>query len=218
MTDTIASSHALTAADESDTAEPKLAEAQEPGTDAARDDVDELLEEGSGQPSGRRVLITVRLLHLVAFVLLPLTAMAITAAIAYAKYANDTAAATTAAQIAASAAAKDTAVAMFTYTPDNVEQNLNSAVDLLTGAFRDEYTATINDVAIPGARQYHVTTLVNVPAVSTVHAEPGRVVVMLYINQSVTVGDEPPHDTAFAAKATLDKIDGQWLMSAFDPI
>jgi hypothetical protein len=32
------------------------------------------------------------------------------------------------------------------------------------------------------------------------------------------VGNDPPTDTAFSVRVTLDKIGGGWLISAFEPV
>jgi Mce-associated membrane protein len=54
-------------------------------------------------------------------------------------------------------------------------------------------------------------------AVAEIH--PDSAIVLLFINQVTTSKENP--DGAFAAssvKVTLKKIDGRWLISAFDPV
>jgi Mce-associated membrane protein len=34
----------------------------------------------------------------------------------------------------------------------------------------------------------------------------------------VTVGQSPPTSTASSVRVTLDKVDGRWLISQFDPV
>jgi Mce-associated membrane protein len=43
-------------------------------------------------------------------------------------------------------------------------------------------------------------------------------VVLLFVDQTVNVGNDPPTDTASAVRITLDKRGGRWLISQFDPI
>lgn len=115
-------------------------------------------------------------------------------------------------------AAKDSTVALLSYKPETVEKQLTDARNLLTGDFRDSYTSLTNDVVIPGAKQKHISAVATVPAVASVSAEPDHAVVLLFVNQTVVVGQDAPSDTASSVRVTLDKIDGRWLISKFDPV
>lgn len=115
-------------------------------------------------------------------------------------------------------AAKDSTVAMLSYQPDTVEKDLTAAQDRLTGAFRDSYTELTHDVVIPGAKQKHISTVANVSAAASVSATPNHAVVLVFVNQAAIVGSDAPTDTASSVRVTLDKMDGRWLISGFDPI
>ena len=115
-------------------------------------------------------------------------------------------------------AAKDSTVALLSYKPDTVEQQLTAARDRLTGDFRNEYTDLTNNVVIPGAKQKQISAVASVPAAASVSANPGHAVVLLFVNQTVTVGNGAPTDTASSVRVTVDKIDGRWLISKFDPV
>jgi Mce-associated membrane protein len=115
-------------------------------------------------------------------------------------------------------AAKDSTIKMLSYKPDTVEQELNAARDLLTGEFRDSYTSLINDVVIPGAKQKQISAVASIPAVASVSADPKHAVVMVFVNQTVVVGQDPPSDTASSVRVTMDKVDGRWLISEFEPV
>lgn len=115
-------------------------------------------------------------------------------------------------------AAKDSTIKMLSYKPDTVEQELNSARDLLTGEFRDSYTSLINDVVIPGATEKKISAVASVPAAASVSADPTHAVVLVFVNQTVVVGQELPTDTASSVRVTLDKVDGRWLISEFEPV
>jgi Mce-associated membrane protein len=116
------------------------------------------------------------------------------------------------------AAAKESTIKMLSYKPDTVEQQLNSARDLLTGEFRDSYTSLINDVVIPGAKQKQISAVASVPAAASVSADPTRAVVMVFVNQTVVVGQDLPSDTASSVRVTMEKVDGRWLISEFEPV
>jgi Mce-associated membrane protein len=115
-------------------------------------------------------------------------------------------------------AAKDSTIALLSYKPDTVEQQLGAARDLLTGDFRDSYTSLTHDVVIPGAKQKQISALATVPAVASVSAKPDHAVVLVFVNQTVNVGQDPPSDTASSVRVTLDKVGDRWLISKFDPV
>lgn len=88
----------------------------------------------------------------------------------------------------------------------------------MTGEFRDSYTSLTNDVVIPGAREKRISTVATVPAAASVQASTDHAVVVVFVNQATTVGDDVPTDTASTVRVTLEKVDDQWLMSGFEPI
>jgi Mce-associated membrane protein len=115
-------------------------------------------------------------------------------------------------------AAKDSTVALLSYQPDKVEQQLDAAKDLLTGQFLDSYTSLINQVVIPGAKQQHISTVATVPAAAPVSATENHAVVLVFVNQAATIGNGAPSNTTSSVKVTMDKIGGRWLISGFDPV
>ena len=115
-------------------------------------------------------------------------------------------------------AAKDSTVALLSYKPDTVEQQLTAARDRLIGQFREQYTDLTTNVVIPGAKQKQISAVASVPAAASVSADPGRAVVLLFVNQTVTVGTGVPADTASSVRITLDKVGDRWLISKFEPV
>jgi Mce-associated membrane protein len=104
------------------------------------------------------------------------------------------------------------------YDPDTVDRDLEAARDRLTGTFRDAYTQLIHDVVIPGAKQKKISAVATVPAAALVSASPGHAVVMVYVNQAIVMGNDPPSSTASTVRVTMDKSDNRWLISDFTPI
>jgi hypothetical protein len=49
-------------------------------------------------------------------------------------------------------------------------------------------------------------------------ATENHAVVLLFVNQAVTVGQDAPTNTASSVRVTLDKVDDRWLISGFDPV
>ena len=116
------------------------------------------------------------------------------------------------------AVAKDSTIKLLSYKPDTVEQDLTSARDLLTGDFRDSYTQLTNDVVIPGSKQKQISAVATVPAIASVSADPNHAVVLVFVNQTVVVGNDSPTATASSVQVTLDKVGDRWLISKFDPV
>lgn len=118
----------------------------------------------------------------------------------------------------AATSASDTVVAILSYTPENVERDLPAAADRLTGAFRDSYLSLIKDVVIPGSTQKQISAAARIAAAAPVSADDDHAVVLVFVDQTITVASDPPSDTASSVRVTLDKVDGRWLISEFTPV
>jgi Mce-associated membrane protein len=116
------------------------------------------------------------------------------------------------------AVARDTTVAILSYNPDTVERDLNAARERLTGSFLDSYTKLVNEVVIPGAKEKKISAAATVPAAASVSATPSQAVALVFVNQTTTIGEDAPTNTASSVKVTLDRVDGRWLVSGFDPV
>ncbi len=114
--------------------------------------------------------------------------------------------------------ASEDAVALLSYKADSADKDLDAARDRLTGEFKDAYTELIREVVIPGAKEKHVSSIAKVSAAASVSATANHAVVLLYVNQTVTIGDGAPTDTQPVIRVTLDKVNGRWLISHFDPV
>jgi Mce-associated membrane protein len=123
-----------------------------------------------------------------------------------------------AAAIEATDAARDSTVALLSYHRDTVDKELVAARDRLSGSFRDSYTSFTNDVVIPGAKQKHISAVATVAAAAAVSATPAHAVVLVFVNQTTTIGNEPPTDTGSSVMVTLDKIGARWLITDFQPV
>jgi Mce-associated membrane protein len=156
--------------------------------------------------------------RVVVFGVLPVLAMLIAAAAGYLKWQDWWARDSGVAGIESVAAAKDSTVAMLSYQPDTVDKDLGAARDRLTGKFKDSYTQLVHDVVMPGARKDHISAIATVPAAALVSATPNHAVALVFVNQTVTVGNDAPTDTASTVRVTLDKNGGRWLIASFDPV
>jgi Mce-associated membrane protein len=115
-------------------------------------------------------------------------------------------------------AAKDSTIALLSYQPNTVEQQLTDARKLLTGDFLTSYTSLTDTVVIPGAKEKQISAVAAVPASASVSADQEHAVVLVFVNQTVVVGQDAPTATASSVRLTMDKVDGKWLISKFDPV
>jgi Mce-associated membrane protein len=156
--------------------------------------------------------------RVLAFGVLPVLALVIAAAAGFLKWQDAWVRGSGAAGIESVAAAKDSTVALLSYQPDTVDKDLAAARDRLTGKFEDSYTQLVHDVVIPGAKKDHVAAVATVPAAASVSASPRHAVVLVFVDQTVTVGNDAPTETSSTVRVTLDNVGGRWLISAFDPV
>lgn len=154
----------------------------------------------------------------VAFIVLPALALLLAAGAGYLKWQDNSVRNSEVASITSVQAARDTAIALLSYAPDTVEQQLGAARERLTGEFLDSYTTLTNDVIVPGAREQQISAIASVPAAASVSATPDRAVVLLFVNQTVTVGSDAPTDNASSVRVTLERHGDRWLISEFDPV
>jgi Mce-associated membrane protein len=170
--------------------------------------------DGSRPPRQRRA----RLAHVLAYGILPVAALLLAVAAGYLKWVDGTARDAEVASAQSMQAATDSTVAMLSYRPDTVEQNLSAARDRMTGAFRDSYASLTHDVVIPGAKQRQISAVATVSAVASVSATATHAVVLVFVNQTTIVGNDPPSSTASSVRVTLEKVQDRWLISQFDPV
>jgi Mce-associated membrane protein len=99
-----------------------------------------------------------------------------------------------------------------------VQKELEAAQGRLTGTFLDSYKSLTHDVVIPGAKEKQITAVATVPGAASTSATENHAVVLLFVDQTVIVGQDAPTNTASSVRVTLDKVDGRWLISQFDPV
>lgn len=154
-----------------------------------------------------------------AFGLLPTLSLLLAAGAAYFKWQDSSPRVAEIARAESVQAAHDSTIALLSYQPDTVDQQLGAAQDLLAGQFRDSYSQLTRDVVIPGAKQKQISTVASVPAVASVSATPSHAVALVFVDQTMTIGNDAPVATASSVRVTLDKeVDGRWLISGFDPL
>ena len=182
------------------------------------DEPTETADETSESAEPKKPKRSIQWARVFAFGVLPAVALLLALGAGYLKWMDNSVRNSETARIESVQAAKESTIALLSYKPDTVEQQLGAARDLLTGDFRDSYTSLTNDVVIPGAKQKQISAVATVPAVASVSAKPNQAVVLVFVNQTVIVGQDAPSDTASSVRVTLDKVGDRWLIAKFDPV
>jgi Mce-associated membrane protein len=191
------------AADEADLLDVDETEAAEAAADAAEAPV----ERGS-RFSWTRLLV----------VGLPALALIMALGVGYLKWLDGTARESRAAAEASVRAASESTIAILSYKPETVDRDLKAAAERLTAGFRQQYTQLVNDVVAPGAKQQHITAVATVPAAASVSATGKHAVALVFVDQTTTIGNDAPTQTTSSVRVSLEKVDGRWLISQFDPV
>lgn len=155
--------------------------------------------------------------RVVAYGVLPAFALVLTLAAGYFKWVGSSADELARVRAESVRVAGEDAGALLSYRADSVDKDLATARERLTGDFKDAYTELTRQVVIPGAKEKHITAVAKVAAAAPVSVTANHAVVLLYVNQTVTIGDGAPTDTQPVVRVTLEKVKGRWLVSHFDP-
>ncbi|BBZ32620.1 hypothetical protein MCNF_12250 [Mycolicibacterium confluentis] len=203
----------IEAADATVTAETDDADAT---TDTEATDTEGTVAEGTVAAESRRnlgVLITV-----VSLAVLLAASAAVTIWLYFTSYRPDQKV-DAAAQQAALEAAKSGTVAALTYSPEELDKDLETAKSQMTGDFLSYYTKFTDEVVRKAVADKQVSTTAQVVRAAVSEMGPETAKVLVFVNQATTSNDRPdPSMAASSVLVTLSKVDGKWLISAFDPV
>jgi Mce-associated membrane protein len=116
-------------------------------------------------------------------------------------------------------AARDGIVALLSYKPETLNQDISAAKSHLTGDFLNFYDQFTRDVVTPAAEEKKLTTSAQVVGAAVSELHPNSAVVLLFVNQATVSQDRPdPAMTASTVLVSLTKVHGKWLISKFDPV
>jgi len=120
---------------------------------------------------------------------------------------------------AAITAASDGTVAVLSYSSDTLDKDFATARSHLAGDFLTYYNQFTQQIVAPAAKQKSLKTTAHVmrAGLSEIHADSA--VVLVFVDQSTTSKDHP--DSSMASSSvlvTLTRVDGQWLITKFNPV
>jgi Mce-associated membrane protein len=116
-------------------------------------------------------------------------------------------------------AARDGIVAVLSYKPETLNQDISAAKSHLTGDFLNFYDQFTRDVVTPAAQEKKLTTTAQVVGAAVSELHPNSAVVLVFVNQATVSKDRPdPAMSASTVLVSLAKVHGTWLISKFDPV
>jgi Mce-associated membrane protein len=116
-------------------------------------------------------------------------------------------------------AASDGTVALLSYSPESLDKDFAAAKSHLSGDFLSYYNQFTQEIVAPAAKQKSLKTTAHVmgAAVSELHSDSA--VVLVFVDQSTTSKDKPdPSMAASNVLVSLTRVNGNWLITKFDPI
>lgn len=124
-----------------------------------------------------------------------------------------------AAEQAAVAAATSGTVDLLSYAPETIDADLATAKSQMTGEFLTYYGKFTTDVVAPAVRDRGVKASARAVDAALMEIHPTDAKVLVFLNQE-TVSRErlEPAFTASSVIVSLVKVDGKWLISAFEPV
>ncbi len=116
-------------------------------------------------------------------------------------------------------AASDGTVALLSYSPESLDKDFATAKSHLSGDFLSYYNEFTDQIVAPAAKQKSLKTTARVIGAAVKELHPGTAVVLLFVDQSTTSKDRPdPSESASSVLVSMTRVNGNWLITKFDPI
>jgi Mce-associated membrane protein len=115
--------------------------------------------------------------------------------------------------------ASDGTVAMLSYSPDTLDKDFAAAKSHLSGDFLSYYNQFTEQIVAPAAKQKSLKTNARILGAAVQEIHPDSAVVLMLVDQSTTSKDKP--DPAMASSSvlvSLTRVNGNWLITKFDPV
>ncbi|ORW33043.1 hypothetical protein AWC19_24860 [Mycobacterium palustre] len=116
-------------------------------------------------------------------------------------------------------AATDGTVALLSYSPESLDKDFATAKSHLSGDFLSYYTQFTDQIVAPAAKQKSLKTTAHVVGAGVQELHPDSAVVLVYVDQATTSKDKPdPALSASTVLVSMTRVNGNWLITKFDPI
>jgi Mce-associated membrane protein len=115
--------------------------------------------------------------------------------------------------------ASDGTVALLSYSPDTLDKDFAAAKSHLSGDFLSYYNQFTDQIVAPAAKQKSLKTNARVLGAAVAELHPDSAVVLVLVDQSTTSKDNPdPSMASSSVLVSLSRVNGNWLITKFDPV
>ncbi|OBB69902.1 hypothetical protein [Mycobacterium sp. 852014-50255_SCH5639931] len=115
--------------------------------------------------------------------------------------------------------ASDGTVALLSYSPDSLDKDFAAAKSHLSGDFLSYYNQFTEQIVAPAAKQKSLKTSARVLGAAVQELHPNSAVVLVLVDQSTTSKDNPePAMASSSVLVSLTRVNGNWLITKFDPV
>ena len=116
-------------------------------------------------------------------------------------------------------AASDGTVALLSYSPESLDKDFAAAKSHLSGDFLSYYNQFTEQIVAPAAKQKSLKTTAQVVGAAVSELHPNSAVVLLFVDQSTTSKDRPdPSMAASSVLVSMTRVNGNWLITKFQPV
>lgn len=123
------------------------------------------------------------------------------------------------ARTAAAGAAEASVEDLLSFDHKTLDRDLAEDKKLTTGKLRADYARLSAGLVAPATEKQQIVTRTRVVASSVVSVEPGRVVTLMFVDQATTSKKlKSPQVERSRVRATMTKVDGEWLVSGLEPV
>jgi Mce-associated membrane protein len=116
-------------------------------------------------------------------------------------------------QDAALAAARTEIPQVLSFSASTLDADLARARGLVSGTFANQFNQLTGEVVGPAIKQQGITTKAKVLRTGVVDDQPGRVTVLMYVQQDTSGAGQPAHQAVNQVEATMTEVHGKWLIS-----
>lgn len=116
-------------------------------------------------------------------------------------------------------AARGAVERLLSYDSKNLDPTRAAIDQMAIGSFHDQFATVFDQIVSPNATHQRAKSQAAVRESGVVSADEGRVVVLLFLNQSTSSAQLPADriDT-IQTRVTMTRIDDRWLISALDQV
>lgn len=115
-------------------------------------------------------------------------------------------------------AASDGTVALLSYSPETIDNDVLAGKSHLTGELLRYYSGFSQYFVTPAVRQQRIKASAAVLRAAVADMHPNSAVVLVFVHQTTTTKDKPdPVLSTNGVRVTLTKVHGSWLIAKFEP-